>query len=180
MAELVSGNELAKRLGVSETSVRKHVARGLYKPNRSGKFDVEQCRAAWQALRDPVAVANGTLSQTKGERGQIPAGTIPENSFLKVRTAQAAVKAQLGQLQLQKARNEVIDRRDAQRAVLAVVREIIQRLDGLPSAAAPVVHAAPSVAEAEALLRGMVRAVRVEVAKLGETFDDEQLRSPAN
>lgn len=168
MGERVSGNKLASILGITETSVRKHVKNGLYRRGADGLFDVDQCREAWKALRDPDAVIKGGATQSG-------AFSLSDSALVRARTAQAAIKAKQAEIELARTKGEIIDRRDAQRAALAVVHELKQRFDGLPAAAAPVVHAAPTVAEAEALLRGMVRAVLVEVAKLGDIYDDVSL-----
>ena len=73
MSEMVSGNELARRLGVSETAVRKHVKKGLYRPNKAGQFDADACEKAWRMNRDPDAVARG-LAGAQAVGSKLPPG----------------------------------------------------------------------------------------------------------
>lgn len=167
MAELVNASELARRLGVTEGAVRKHVRNGLYKAGPKGLFDADACKKSWEMNRSPGSMM-GELHQASQDTGLV---NIPTTPLLRARTVSATLDAKRRQIELQQLEGKLIERDHARAACLAVVHEIKTRLDGLPSAAAPVVHAAPTVAEAEAMLRGMVRAVLVEIGKLGDVLE---------
>lgn len=173
----VTLNGLATALGVDWHTAKKHADAGLFKavargPNQ-GKFDLARCRELYETSRDPDAALKGVLGAeaigaSTGAAGGAGDDPFRGNPLLKARTVAAVADAKARQLRLAKDEGKLISRDEVRRACLAVVTEIKTRFEGLPSQAAPVVHAAPSVQEAEALLRGMVRAIMVEVSKLGE------------
>lgn len=171
MAEWISGQELGRRLGISETMVRKHRISGLFR-TRDGKYDFEASKQAFDMNRDPDAVLKGIAGGQAVTGSQNEPSTPAPSTLAKVRTIAASIDAKKRSLELQRLEGSIIGKDEAKAACLAVVHEIKTRFEGLPAAAAPVVHAAPTVAEAEQLLRGMVRAVLVEVAKLGDVVDE--------
>lgn len=165
--------DVATALGISQPAVAGWVKRGVIKVARNGKIHIPTAIAAVNAARDPERALVGALSNGKEVEGS-PAdvssstGNIGPHALMRARTVTATLAAQQQQLKLKQLQGELISKADARLACMAVVTEIKTRLEGLPGQAAPVVHAAETVAEAEAMLRGMVRAVLVEVAKLGE------------
>jgi phage terminase Nu1 subunit (DNA packaging protein) len=64
-------------------------------------------------------------------------------------------------------RGELIPKPDVETAMLAVTSPIALKLDGLPSKAAPEVRAAPTDAQAEAILRRHIDEARAGIADIG-------------
>ena len=170
MSEQVNASELARRLGVSEGAVRKHARRGLYKPRKTGLFDVDECRAAWETSRDPDAVLKGIAGGQAVSRGPAPIGP-QENTLTKARTAQAALRAQREGLALQRAKGELIKTEDAYRACRAVVSIVIERLDGAAAQIGPRVAGLDAVA-AERVARDILMAVRAEIAGMSSKIQE--------
>lgn len=172
MSERVSGNELAKRLGLTERAVRKHVLRGLYRRGADGKFDFEKCRALWQANRDPDSAIRG-LAGGAAVTKQPADDTLrlPETSLSKARTAHAALSAQRQKLLLDKERGELIKSEDAFAACRAVVSVVCERIDGAAAQIAARVVGLSRV-EAEKVAREILTGVRAEISKLGEAVQE--------
>lgn len=173
--------DVARALGISPQAVTKHRKSGLIRPDANGRVHVGRSVEAVQLARDPDAALKGLAggaarsADAPEQADEIEAavaetGTAPKITqvLAKARAVGAIADAKAKELRLARDRGELIPRDAARRACLAVIAEVKTRLDGLPAQAAPIVHAAPTVAEGEALLRGMVRAVLVELAKLGE------------
>lgn len=173
--------DVARALGVSPQAITKYRKSGLIKLNAGGRVHVGRAVETIQLARDPDAALKGLAggmaraAETPEQAAEIESavaetGSAPQVTqvLAKARAIGAVADAKSKELRLSRERGELIPRDAARRAALAVISEVKTRLDGLPSQAAPIVHAAPSVAEGEALLRGMVRAVLVELAKLSE------------
>ncbi len=171
MSEHVTQTELARRLGVSETAVRKHIQRGLYRARRDGKFDVDECRQAWENTRDPDAVLRGMAGAEVRSKQPVQQTGIIENSLTRARTAQAAMKAQREHLALKKATGEVISTADAYHACRAVISVVIERLEGVPSQVAPRVVGMTNAAEIERIFRDALNVARTEIAGMGGSIE---------
>lgn len=171
--EYVSLNALATELGIAWKSARKHVRSGLFKAvthgANKGRYNLARCRDLYEAARDPVAVEKGDAAREAA--GQIPSASPVPNTLVQARTASLVFEAKRRELSLQKLKGQLIDRDAARKACLAVISVVNQRLDGLPAQAAPAAHAAATPAEAETLIRSLVRAIKVELAKLAEAPD---------
>lgn len=166
--------DVGKAAGISQQSVSNWIKRGIVKPRRDGKLHIGRSVAAIEAARDPERALIGDLANGKAIEGadnSKAAATASPSALLKARTVSATLAAKQQEIKLAQMRGELIDKKQAMMACLAVVSEIRTRLEGLPSQAAAAVHGATSVAEAETILRGMVRAAMVEVAKLGGQFE---------
>ncbi len=176
--EYVTGTELARRLGVSEGAVRKHVKRGLYSAERSGLFDLEKCRVAWHSTRDPEAVLKGAAGGAAVAK--VPSapfsGATGESSLSKARTAVTVLKAQREQLELQRSRGEVIGKADALRACLAVATIVNERIDGAAAQIGPRVVGLDA-AGAERVAREILDTIRREISQMGAAV--EQLGTTA-
>ena len=94
----------------------------------------------------------------------------PETSLSKARTVQAALKAQHTQLQLAKARGEVISTAEAFKACRVVISIVLERLDGVPGQVAPRVLGMQSAAEIERVVKEVLHTARAEMAKMGDAI----------
>ncbi len=172
MADLVNASELGRRLGVSEGAVRKHVRRGLYRPNRDGLFDVEHCKAAWEAGRDPDAVIKGLAgAQAVARDAAASREGLPENSLTRARAANTALQARRNRLALEREQGLLIKTEDAYRACRAVVTIVIERLDGAAAQIGPRVVGLDAVA-AERVAREILHGVRAEIAGMAKAIEE--------
>ena len=173
MSDRVNASELARRIGVSEGAVRKHVKRGMYRAGRDGLFDADECKMAWEAGRDPDAAIKGALGGQSVSNDAKAGGEarLPENSLTRARTAQAALRAQREGLALQRAKGELIKTSDAYRACRAVVSIVIERLDGAAAQIGPRVAGLDAVA-AERVARDILMAVRAEIAGMSSKIQE--------
>jgi hypothetical protein len=160
--------DIARAMNLSHEAVRKHKNSGLISPGKDGLFDIARSVSLIETNRDPIAAMKGLAGAAAlaGEQGEKAA--FANSPMLKARTMGAVLDVQAKQINVARLKGELILKEDARRACLAIVAEIKVRLDGLPSAVAPMAHAAPSVAEAEQIIRAAVRAAMVEVSRLGE------------
>lgn len=164
MGEKVNQSELARRLGLSEKAVRKHVARGIYRRNKEGLIDVDDAKTALDAYRDPDAALKGQLGgQAVSKTPAGGGGGLPENSLTKARTAQALLAAKRQQMALDKERGELIRTDDAFKACRAVISIVLERLDGAAAQIGPRV-AGLDAAAAERVAREVLHSVRGEIA----------------
>ncbi len=171
MADRANASELARRLGVTEGAVRKHVKRGMYRQGRDGLFDAEECRAAWEAGRDPDAALKGIAGGRAVSKGDGTAPAVPESSLARARIAHTAVRAQREHLALQKAKGELIRTDDAFRACRSVIGIVLERMDGAAAQIGARVVGLDAVA-AERVARDVLAAVRTEIAAMGSSIKE--------
>jgi len=118
-----SNRELARRLGVSETAVRRAAKAGRIQRERDGSWDLAKVQAAWSDNTDPAQqrsepsagnggrravqssmrpvpeAALGAVRETLREHGEpVSAGGM---TFMQARTANEVLKAQERRLRLQ-------------------------------------------------------------------------------
>ena len=130
-----SNRELARRLGVSETAVRRAEKAGRIKREADGAWNAAKVKAAWsdntdQARQRPAASAKpraskraratlkpvpeaavGAVRETLREHGEpVSAGGM---TFMQARTANEVLKAQERRLRLQQMKGELVDRAKA-------------------------------------------------------------------
>lgn len=167
--ELITGYELARRLGISESMVRKHKANGLFRCVRHGahrgRYRWRECETAYRNERDPDKAIAGAISAAGGRTDAVAPG-LPESSLVRARTAQATLKAQREKLALDKARGELIATADAIRAARAVISVVLERLDGAPSQIGARAAGMDAVA-IERVARDVLNACRNEIAAVG-------------
>jgi hypothetical protein len=171
----VTGTELAAALGITETGVRKHHKRGLFRRNSQKMYHLEDSKAAYAMNRDPDRVAGGiaSLAAAAEANGESPARSlgIQENGLTRARAIQATIKAQREKLALDKARGEVLRTEDAYRAVRAVIGVVTERLDGAAGQIGPRVVGLDAAA-AERVARDVLRGVRAEIAGLATALKE--------
>ena len=141
-ARRTSNRELARRLGVSETAVRRAEKAGRIHREADGSWDPARVRAAWAGNTDPAQqrrkpgagerigrparmkpvpeAALGAVRDTLREHGQsVSAGGM---SFMQARTANEVLKAQERRLRLQQMKGELVDRAKAVAQVFRLAR----------------------------------------------------------
>lgn len=170
MSELVNASELARRLGVSEGAVRKHVRRGLYKANQNGLFNVSECKALWETGRDPDAVLKGIAGGEAVSSKPVLGGGV-ESSLSKARAARELMAAKRQQIMLQKEQGQLIKTEDAYKACRAVVTVVLERLDGAAAQIGPRVVGLDAVA-AERVAREVLHGVRAEISGMAAAIEE--------
>lgn len=172
MSERVTKSEFARRLGVSETAVRKHLKRGIYVAGRDGLIDVEMALAAYRAGVDPDSKLKGEAgASVTAKRGtDLPAADAPgETSLSRARAGATLVKIQREKLALDRARGKLIEREAALAAALEVASVIKERIEGSAPQIAVRVAGVSSVPECERICRDVLRSVLAELAGLAQS-----------
>lgn len=169
MGELIGGRELSRRLGISETMVRKHRLNGLFVYAAPNKFDWEKSEAAYRMNRDPDGVRRAQLSAVGAGDDGVTSGA--ESSLTKARAAQALLRGERDRLALEKARGEVIRKSDALAAARLVIVTVTERMDGVASQLAPRLVGMQNAAEIERMIRAAINGVRGEVEALATTLE---------
>jgi hypothetical protein len=137
-----SNRELARRLGVSETAVRRAEKAGRIEREADGAWDVARVKAAWASNTDPgqqrsarstgsagrhramkpvSEAAVGAVRDTLREHGEpVAAGAM---TFMQARTANEVLKAQERRVRLQRMKGELVDRAKAVAQVFRLARD---------------------------------------------------------
>ena len=140
-----SNRELARRIGVSETAVRRAEKAGRIARGADGSWDLARVQTAWSSNSDPSQqrrspggtqpgarpartalkpvpdAAVGAVRDTLREHGEpVAAGGM---TFMQARTANEVLKAQERRLRLQRMKGELVDRAKAVAQVFKLARE---------------------------------------------------------
>jgi hypothetical protein len=137
-----SNRELARRIGVSETAVRRAERAGRIRREPDGSWNLAKVQAAWSdntdqaqqrpperqrerprraALKPVPEAAVGAVRDTLREHGEsVSAGGM---TFMQARTANEVLKAQERRLRLQQMKGELVDRAKAVAQVYRLARE---------------------------------------------------------
>ena len=138
-----SNRELARRIGVSETAVRRAEKAGRIGREADGSWDLAKVQAAWSSNTDPSQqrrspgrgsagptgramkpvpeAAVGAVRDTLRESGEpVSAGGM---TFMQARTANEVLKAQERRVRLQRMKGELVDRAKAVAQVFKLARE---------------------------------------------------------
>jgi hypothetical protein len=183
---VTSNRELARRLGVSETAVRRAEKAGRIAREAGGSWDLVKVRAAWAGNTDaaqqrreagarragrparmkPVPeAALGAVRDTLREHGEpIAAGAM---TFMQARTANEVLKAQERRLRLQQMKGEVVDRAKAVAQVFRLARDERDAWVNWPARVAARIAAELEV-DAHKLHTVLERQVRDHLAELAE------------
>jgi hypothetical protein len=129
-----SNREMARRLGVSETAVRRAEKAGRIRREPDGTWELARVKAAWAGSTDPAqqrpkrralkpvpAAAVGAVRETLREHGE-PVST-GGMTFMQARTANEVLKAQERRLRLQRMKGELVDRAKAVAQVFKLARD---------------------------------------------------------
>jgi hypothetical protein len=139
---MTSNRELARRIGVTETAVRRAEKAGRIKREADGLWDLAKVKAAWasntdqtqqrparsgrptgnrRALKPVPEAALGAVRDTLREHGEpVSAGAM---TFMQARTANEVLKAQERRLRLQQMKGELVDRAKAVAQVFRLARD---------------------------------------------------------
>lgn len=159
MPQPLTVSEMARRLGLSRTAVRNHVAAGM-------PLTSVRAAQAWRARHlDPSRIERGKAAH--GGPGSEP------TALVLARTARMEAEARRSQLDLLKARG-VLDRRDTVRSDFArQLTGLREALLQIPSRLAPPVAAATEPAEVAALIQAEVDAALERIAAITEKAPSE-------
>jgi len=144
MDRTTTNRGLARRLGVSETAVRRAEKAGRIGREADGSWDLARVRAAWAGNTDPAQqrrkpggrerrraargaakpvpeAAVGAVRETLREHGEpVAAGAM---TFMQARTANEVLKAQERRVRLQRMKDELVDRAKAVAQVFRLARD---------------------------------------------------------
>ncbi len=126
----VSLREYACRRGVSHVAVMKAIRAGRLTPEPDGTLDPVKADAQWDANTDPARAPEVTAEEMPPAEPPAPARpTVTEpapqdagTSFTQARTAHEIAKAQRARIQVQRLREEVVDRAHAAAEVFRLAR----------------------------------------------------------
>jgi hypothetical protein len=121
----------ARHRGVSHVAVLKAVNAGRIAREPDGTIDPVKADAAWDAETDPAKrpkpkskTANpASLAPTPSAPVREPAGAAPGTSFTQAKTMHEIAKAQRARIQVQRLKDEVIDRPRALALVFRLARQ---------------------------------------------------------
>jgi hypothetical protein len=184
-----SNRELARRIGVSETAVRRAEKVGRVKREADGSWDLGRVKAAWASNTDPsqqrrspgqaqpparsvrVAMkpvpeaALGAVRDTLRESGEpVSAGAM---TFMQARTANEVLKAQERRVRLQRMKGELVDRAKAVAQVFKLARDERDAWVNWPARVAAMMAAELEV-DTHKLHTVLERHVRDHLAELAE------------
>ncbi len=130
----VSLREYARRRGVSHVAVMKAIRAGRFTPEPDGTLDPAKADAQWDARTDPARAPERSEpaeetppaeTRPAEPRPPVPAGeSAPQGAatFTQARTAHEIAKAQRARIQVQRLREEVVDRAQATAEVFRLAR----------------------------------------------------------
>jgi hypothetical protein len=181
-----SNRELARRIGVSETAVRRAEKAGRIGREADGSWDLGKVQAAWSSNTDPSQqrsaesggprrqhrrmkpvpeAAVGAVRETLRESGEpVSAGGM---TFMQARTANEVLKAQERRVRLQRMKGELVDRAKAVAQVFKLARDERDAWVNWPARVAAMVAAELEV-DAHKLHTVLERHVRDHLAELAE------------
>jgi hypothetical protein len=173
-----SNRELARRIGVSETAVRRAEKAGRIRREPDGVWDLARAKAPWVrntdlaqqrrqhgAMKPVPEAAVGAVRDTLRESGEpVSAGGM---TFMQARTANEVLKAQERRVRLQRMKGELVDRAKAVAQVFKLAREERDAWVNWPARVAAVMAAELEV-DAHKLHTVLERHVREHLAELAE------------
>jgi membrane-bound ClpP family serine protease len=167
-----SNRELARKLGVSETAIRKAEKSGRIRKEPDGGWDLAKVRAAWGSNTDQAQqrgrmkpVPEAAVRETLKEQGEpAAAGAM---TYMQARTANEVLKAQERRLKLQQIKGELVDRAKAVAQVFRLARDERDAWVNWPARAASVIAAELEV-DSHRLHTVLERQVRAHLAELAE------------
>jgi hypothetical protein len=181
-----SNRELARRIGVSETAVRRAEKAGRIGREADGSWDLAKVKIAWAGNTDPsqqrpagrvpprhqhqkmkpvLEAAVGAVRETLRESGEpVSAGSM---TFVQARTANEVLKAQERRVRLQRIKGELVDGARAVAQVFKLAREERDGWVNWPARVAAMMAAELEV-DTHKLHTALERHVREHLAELAE------------
>ena len=149
-----SVRQLAAHLGKSHTMLNRDLAKGKFREEPGGGFDVEKVRTALARGRDMAQPGRSAIhgGEPSGSGGSM------YDMFNKARAAKEVARAQELQLNLRKRQGELLEERDVERTWANSLMRFENRLMLMPDKLAPRVAVLDDVLEIRALIDKEVRA----------------------
>ena len=177
-ARTTSNRELARRIGVSETAVRRAKKAGRIGREADGAWDLARVKAAWArntdrgqqrrhhgAMKPVPEAALGAVRDTLRESGEpVSAGGM---TFMQARTANEVLKAQERRVRLQRMKGELVDRAKAVAQVFRLARDERDAWVNWPTRVAAMMAAEVEI-DTHKLHTVLERHVRDHLAELAE------------
>ena len=177
----VSLREYARRRGVSHVAVMKAIRAGRITPEPDGTLDPAKADAQWDARTDPARAPERSEpaeetppAETRPAELRPPAPAAAEPaaqgtgaSFTQARTAHEIAKAQRARIQVQRLREEVVDRAQATAEVFRLARRERDAWVNWPARVAALMAAELGV-EAHAMQKVLEAHVREHLNELAE------------
>jgi hypothetical protein len=173
-----SNRALARRIGVSETAVRRAEKAGRIRREPDGAWDLTRVKALWArntdraqqrrqhgAMKPVPEAAVGAVRETLREHGEpITAGAM---TFMQARTANEVLKAQERRVRLQRMKGELVDRAKAVAQVFRLARDERDAWVNWPARVAAMMAAELEV-DQHRLHTALERQVREHLTELAE------------
>ena len=138
MAELTpSTREVARRIGVTETALRKAAAKGRIEREADGQWDVAKTRHRMIETADPVRspLAPGGAANPAGGAGNGMGGGMSADAtpYARLRVAQLALKVEAQRLALDEEKGRLLDAQTANAAIDEIAGAIRDTLLNWPA-----------------------------------------------
>lgn len=159
--------EIADKLGISDRWLRKLVESGAIKDRGRGGWD------ALDAAKDLLTYRGNEIERLKAEnaslQGQLQRtdGDTANKAIADARRAEA--QADKAEMEVAELRGQLIPAEQIADAMHAAVLIMKTRMNAIPARAAPLAHAALTVAAAESLLREQVDEALAELGRIEVT-----------
>lgn len=156
--------EIAEKLGISDRWLRKLVADGAIKDRGRGGWD------AVEAAKDLLAYREREIERLKAEIASLTAqvqrteGDGANKAIEDARHAKA--KADKAEMEVAEMKAQLIPADQVAELLHTPILIMKTRMNAIPARAAPLAHAAPSVAAAESILREQIDEALSELGKV--------------
>lgn len=173
----VSVREYARRRGVSHVAVLKAIKAGRISKARDGTIEPEKADAQWDAGTDPARrrpskrtaaePPSNSSGATSGPSTAEPVAQGGGATFNQARTAHEIAKAQRARIQVQRLKEEVVDKARATAVVFRLARQERDAWVNWPSRVAALMASELNV-EAHAMQKALEIHVRAHLSELAD------------
>jgi hypothetical protein len=150
--------KLAKHVGISHVMLSRHFAKGKFKQEPGGGFDVDKVKAALARSADPSQPPR-QAGRDQALTEEIGMSVTAYEIFNRARAASAITVAKERQLNLKKRQGELIEEADIRRVWTAKVTMVENRLRQIPDIIAPRVAVMDDILEIRAQIAKEIDAV---------------------
>lgn len=166
---MATQREVAEHLGVSQPTVAKLVAAGVFQPTGArGGLDLDACRKAYLGRLREEAAGRAAHGGADGEEEEL--------DLVAERARLAAAQADRIEMENHQTRGLVVRTEDAIRITTEMLAKVRTRVLAIPSEAAPSVSRCKTVAEVEADLRRRVIEALTELSTAPEIIEHAKAR----
>ncbi len=165
---LISIREFARRVGCSDTAIRKAIKSGkiskgyIGRPDGHGKIDYEAAFKEWSASYDPSYPSNeklrakmmATLDKQKPqtETPEAQGTSVDGASMNAAKRAQAILKAKILEIELKERQGKLVDKQQVYMALFEAGKEVKASIMAVPDRIIDAVFSAPNRNEAHTIL----------------------------